>query len=57
MSRFFYDAESARPYVGLNVARQMLAQIDEARLQLRLSRAEFARRAIAEYLERLPITR
>ncbi|MFC0243575.1 ribbon-helix-helix protein, CopG family [Rhodopseudomonas telluris] len=57
MARFFYDADSTRPYVGLNVARQMLAQIDEARLQLRLSRAEFVRQAIAAYLARPPARR
>jgi hypothetical protein len=53
MNRLFYNPDTKRPYVGLRLPTQQLAALDAARIELRLSRSEFTRRAIAAHLERL----
>lgn len=56
MSRFFYDPNTARPYVGVRLPTDQLADVDRARLNLRLSRSEFVRRAIAAHLRELQVS-
>ncbi|WP_422678696.1 ribbon-helix-helix protein, CopG family [Bradyrhizobium ottawaense] len=53
MSRLFYDPEYRRPYIGVRLPAQQLADLDQARIELRLSRSEFLRRAIAAQLQQL----
>jgi len=52
-NRLFYDPNTERPYVGVRLPAQQLADLDRARIELRLSRSEFLRRAIAAQLQRL----
>ncbi len=51
MSHLFYDPETARPYIGLRLSVERLAALDEARVELRRSRSEFARQAVAQRLK------
>lgn len=53
MSRLFYDPNTERPYIGLRLPAQQLADLDRARIDLRLSRSEFLRRAITAQLQQL----
>ncbi|MBR0879343.1 ribbon-helix-helix protein, CopG family [Bradyrhizobium liaoningense] len=53
INRFFYDPDTARPYVGLRLSAHQLGALDEARLNLRQSRSEFVRQAIDDRLQRL----
>ncbi|MBR1366356.1 ribbon-helix-helix protein, CopG family [Bradyrhizobium ottawaense] len=52
-NRLFYDPNTERPYIGVRLPAQQLADLDRARLDLRLSRSEFLRRAIAAQLQQL----
>jgi metal-responsive CopG/Arc/MetJ family transcriptional regulator len=49
--RLFYDPNTERPYVGVRIPAQQLAELDQARIELRLSRSEFVRRAITAQLQ------
>ncbi|MBR0993974.1 ribbon-helix-helix protein, CopG family [Bradyrhizobium japonicum] len=51
--RLFYDPNTERPYIGVRLPVQQLADLDRARIDLRLSRSEFLRRAIAAQLQQL----
>ena len=53
MSHLFYNPDTNRHYVGFNLPADQLAALDEARTELRLSRSEFMRRAVATHLQRL----
>jgi metal-responsive CopG/Arc/MetJ family transcriptional regulator len=52
-NRLFYDADTARPYIGIRLSSHQLASVDEARLKLRQNRSAFVRDAIAAHLERV----
>lgn len=45
--------ELAKYQVNAPVTREMLDLVDDARWPLRISRAEFARRALAAYVEQM----
>ena len=52
-TRLFYNSDTERPYVGFQLPADQLAALDVARLKLRQSRSEFARQAIAAYLQQI----
>ncbi|WP_083235115.1 CopG family ribbon-helix-helix protein [Bradyrhizobium yuanmingense] len=41
-----YNPDTERPYVGFHMPRDLLADLDAARLHMRVSRSEFLRRAV-----------
>ncbi|SCB30421.1 hypothetical protein GA0061099_1004461 [Bradyrhizobium yuanmingense] len=49
--------ELAKYQVNAPVTREMLDLVDDARWPLRISRAEFARRALAAYVEQMTTQR
>jgi Arc/MetJ-type ribon-helix-helix transcriptional regulator len=55
MSRFFYDADAARPFLSVRLTNHMMGQIDEARLRLRISRSDLVRRAISDMLDKMQV--
>ena len=54
-ARMSYDPTNVaeRPFIGFNLPADQLQALDRARLDLRLSRSEFSRRAIDAYLRQL----
>lgn len=49
--------EPARYQVNAPCTREMMDAVDDARWPLRISRAEFARRALAAYVEQMTAKR
>lgn len=45
--------ETSKYQVNAPVTREMMDMVDDARWPLRISRAEFARRALAAYVEQM----
>lgn len=48
-----YNPDLTKRQVNAPVTREMLDMVDDARWRLRISRAEFARRALAAYVEQI----
>lgn len=48
-----FNPDNGRSYVGFVMPADQLAALDEARIELRLSRSEFVRRAVAAQLRQL----
>lgn len=46
-----FNPDNARSYIGFVLPADQLAALDQARLELRLSRSEFVRRAVAAQLQ------
>ncbi|MHC2841714.1 MULTISPECIES: ribbon-helix-helix domain-containing protein [Bradyrhizobium] len=46
-----FDPDNARSYVGFNLPSDQLAALDRTRVELRLSRSQFLRQALAAYLK------
>lgn len=46
-----FDPSNARGYVGFIMPLDQLAELDQARTELRLSRSQFLRQAVAAYLQ------
>jgi metal-responsive CopG/Arc/MetJ family transcriptional regulator len=46
-----FDPDNARSYVGFNLPADQLAALDQARIELRLSRSQFLRQAVTAYLQ------
>ncbi|WP_409188490.1 ribbon-helix-helix domain-containing protein [Bradyrhizobium sp. RDM4] len=49
----FFNPDSARSYVGFYLPPDQLAALDQTRIELRLSRSEFVRRAIKAHLQQM----
>lgn len=48
-----HNQDVAKYQVNAPVTREMLTMVDDARWSMRISRAEFARRALAAYVEQM----
>ncbi|MGO4712538.1 CopG family transcriptional regulator [Bradyrhizobium sp. 2TAF24] len=51
-----FHPDNARSYVGFNLPADQLAALDQARIELRLSRSEFMRQAVTVHLRQLQAT-
>lgn len=48
-----FDPDNARSYIGFVLPPAHLAALDQARIELRLSRSEFVRQAVTAHLRQL----
>ncbi|WP_141382418.1 ribbon-helix-helix protein, CopG family [Nitrobacter winogradskyi] len=55
LSRFFYDADAAKPFLSVRLNSHLMGRIDEARLRLKVSRSHLVRRAINDMLDKMQI--
>lgn len=46
-----FNPDSARSYIGFHLPADQLAALDQARIQLRLSRSEFMRQVVTSHLQ------
>ena len=48
----FFNPDSARSYIGFHLPADLLAALDKARIEMRLSRSQFMRQVVAAHLQR-----
>jgi hypothetical protein len=48
-----FNPDSARSFVGFHLPADQLAELDRARIELRLSRSQFMRRMVASHLQQV----
>jgi metal-responsive CopG/Arc/MetJ family transcriptional regulator len=46
-----FNPDSARSYIGFHLPADQLAALDQARIELRLSRSQFMRQVVTAYLQ------
>ncbi|UQR64294.1 ribbon-helix-helix domain-containing protein [Bradyrhizobium sp. C-145] len=51
-----FNPDNVRSYVGFQLPADKLAALDQARIEMRLSRSQFMREAVAAYLQQRQAT-